>query len=77
IFRKTVFQQLAYGYDERCILAEDYDLWERLSRLDVAFANIPDVLLRYRLYPQKDRSAYRDVLVRCADAVRLRQIQLL
>ena len=77
IFRKTVFQQLACGYDERCILAEDYDLWERLSRLNVVFANIPDALLRYRLHPQKDRSAYRDVLARCADAVRLRQIQLL
>lgn len=57
--------------------AEDYDLWERFSRLNVVFANIPEVLLHYRWYPQKDRSAYKDAQVRRADVVRLRQIQRL
>lgn len=57
--------------------AEDYDLWEKLSQLDVTFANIPAVLLRYRWYPKKDRSAYRDAQIRRADGVRLHLIQRL
>lgn len=76
-FRKDVWLRLAGGYDETCPLVEDYDLWERFSRLGVAFANIPEALLRYRLYPEKDRSTYRMQQVEKANIVRLRQIRLL
>ena len=39
-----------YGYD-RYPAVEDYDLWSRLAKSGVRFANLPDPLLKYRLHP--------------------------
>ena len=38
------------GYRKNAQFAEDYDLWLRLSEVG-AIANLPDVLLSYRLHP--------------------------
>jgi glycosyltransferase involved in cell wall biosynthesis len=38
------------GYDERLPVAQDYDLWMRMSRVTV-LANLPDVLVVRRLLP--------------------------
>ena len=46
MYRKRTVSALG-GYDESSPLAEDYDLWMRLSRTS-AMANISDVLVRYR-----------------------------
>ncbi len=44
-------------YDERpnCI-CEDYDLWSRLARKGVRFANLDEALLRYRIHSQGMKS---------------------
>ena len=38
------------GYDEKYITAQDYDLWCRMAQT-ARFANLPDVLVRYRIHP--------------------------
>ncbi len=60
VFRKNILLQKTGGYDISRPPAEDYDLWVRLSAHDdVLFANIPQVLLRYRMHPDKPRVEYR------------------
>lgn len=56
------------GYDERpdCI-CEDYDLWSRLARKGVRFANQDETLTRYRMHSsatksQRLRESLRDTL---------------
>ncbi len=44
--RKTALK--VGGYRDR--VCEDYDLWSRLARAGARFANLPDVLLRYRIH---------------------------
>lgn len=61
MFRKTAFQQVG-GYDEDYPLAEDYSLWVRLVQKGHALANIPDVLVRYRIHPGKPRAYYKEAL---------------
>lgn len=41
----------ASGYDVGAGSGEDYDLWSRLARAGRVLANLPDVLVRYRLHP--------------------------
>ena len=49
IYRKAAICVYANGYDASMPLAEDYDLWNRLSAVaGVRFANIPEPLLLYR-----------------------------
>ena len=38
-----------YKYDERCLTAQDYDLWARASEFN-NYANISKVLLHYRVH---------------------------
>lgn len=45
--RRAVFEQVG-RYDIRSDFAEDYELWCRASLLGVQFANLPEVLTRYR-----------------------------
>ena len=40
-------------YNEEYIYAEDYDCWTQLIRKGYRFANIPKILLRYRLSPHQ------------------------
>jgi len=47
IVRREVFNRCG-TYDTAFRNAEDLDLWLRLSNCDVIFANLPDVLVRYR-----------------------------
>jgi hypothetical protein len=58
IFRRQPVMALG-GYNETMVPAEDYDLWARLAALPGwKFANLKDVLLRYRTHPESDRKAY-------------------
>lgn len=76
IFRRDVALRYAKYYDATMPPAEDYDFWARLSEHpDVHFANLPDVLLRYRAFPEKDRSAYYALQRKNADRVRIRLLQ--
>ena len=58
--------------------AEDYDLWARLAiQCNVKFANIPQFLLRYRVYPELDRSSYHANQVHSANMIRCKLLQRL
>ncbi len=51
MFRKdAIVAAGGYGYD-RYPAVEDYDLWSRLAKSGVRFANLPEPLLKYRLHP--------------------------
>lgn len=75
IFRKEILAQLTHWYDESFPPCEDYDLWERFSQLNILFYNMPEILLRYRTHPDKNRSDYRCKMIKRADEVRIRQIK--
>jgi hypothetical protein len=45
----------AGGY--RRFITEDYELWSRLAKEQVRFANHPEALVRYRVVPEGIRSA--------------------
>lgn len=47
MFRKSVIDQYG-GYDSNFRYSEDLDLWLRFANRDVRFANLPEVLVRYR-----------------------------
>lgn len=47
----------AGGYDVTCTQVEDYDLWLRMAAAGMRLANLPRHLVRYRVHPDKDRSA--------------------
>ncbi len=51
IMRTALVRQL--HYDNHFEKAEDYDLWERAAQAGWIMANIPDVLLYYRLHAQQ------------------------
>jgi glycosyltransferase involved in cell wall biosynthesis len=46
VVRKNSLQNMKYSYDYPC--AEDYKLWTELALKGLHFANIPEVLLKYR-----------------------------
>lgn len=58
------------GYDPAMPFAEDYDLWSRLAVLHSwRFANLDEVLIRYRIHPHADRRMYHARLRECALAI--------
>lgn len=67
VYRKSVFER-AGGYRTEFVATEDYDLWARMAELsDVRFANIPEVLARYRVYPgvqrvQQVQQGHREII---------------
>jgi hypothetical protein len=75
LFRKNIVLQYSGGYDLSMAPAEDYDLWSRLADYDdIVFANIPEVMLRYRIHPGKDREIYRKDQLEMTNIVRVRQL---
>ncbi len=48
--RRTLFTDVGL-YDPEMDFAEDYDLWCRASMQGKKFANLPEVLMRYRVHP--------------------------
>ena len=66
------------GFDHSYIPAEDYDLLGRLSEApQTCFACLPEVLLKYRVYPKKVRSAYEETQRHNAARVRARFVRVL
>jgi glycosyltransferase involved in cell wall biosynthesis len=73
MFRRSLVVQHGLRYDERYLHAEDYALWVRFA--DVAgIANLPDVLLRYRLHVQSVSHANRQVQQQTAERIRREQL---
>lgn len=76
LFRKKVVLRYISSYDETMPPAEDYDFLARLSEhSEIQFANMPDILLRYRVFPEKDRTEYYILQKKNADRVRERLIR--
>lgn len=46
------------GYSSSAPYAEDYDLWERMLYAGMRFANLKEILLRYRVHPRVNRAKY-------------------
>lgn len=49
MLRRAEFDRLDLRYDPKCAKAQDYDLWSRAVH-EVRFANLPEVLFRYRVH---------------------------
>lgn len=45
-------------YSESFTSCEDYDLWERLAKINCRMSNIPKVLLKYRVHPRQVSSMH-------------------
>jgi hypothetical protein len=72
MLRKKVFAMAGLNYDPEFLSSEDYDLWARAAKV-VSLANVPRVLLRYRLQPP---SANKSVIKEAyADRVRHRLLE--
>ena len=52
MFRKQVLWGELGGYDEMAVFAEDYEMWLRLLSNNYQGANLPEVLLKYRVNPK-------------------------
>ncbi|MBF9046476.1 glycosyltransferase [Rhodobacterales bacterium LSUCC0031] len=64
------------GYSDAAAYAEDYDLWERLSR-KVKFANLPDPLLLLRKHKENMTEVWLDRNIAVATGVASRRIAFL
>ncbi len=58
------------GYDERFTVAQDYELWSRISKLNNTLV-IPEVLYQYRLADQGAQSSVRHYHAQLANAIRI------
>lgn len=76
MIRRSVFFDLGYWYDETCFAAEDYEFWTRIVN-KVKLANIPEVLLLYRLHPTNTFSSDNTKHFESTKNTRLRQIKTL
>ena len=76
MLRKSMFDKYSLRYKQECFPSEDYELWER----GISFfkgANIPEVLLHYRMHTQNASSTKPEKQMKEADEVRVRQLNRL
>ncbi|WP_204106176.1 MULTISPECIES: glycosyltransferase [Spirulina sp. CCY15215] len=57
ILKRELFQAKRLSYNLSYSYCQDYELWVRASN-NCAFANIPEVLLLYRIHPQQMGKSY-------------------
>lgn len=57
MIRSQIFREHDLKYDPNAAHAEDYDLWSRAFSI-VHFANLPEVLLYYRVHPANTAKLY-------------------
>lgn len=70
MLRREVVDRLG-GYQFTAFaVGEDYEYWSRLLRAGVRFANLPDVLLYYRLHPSQLKQSKLDETIRAVLHVR-------
>ena len=73
-WRRELFIEQELWYQEQPATAEDFELWERACR-KVRCANIPSVLIDYRIDPSIKISAYLKQQYQGARQVRLRLLE--
>src|SRR2546427_144880 len=73
VMRRAVVER-AGGYDERLPVAQDYDLWMRMSRL-AGLANLPEPLVVRRLLPGRVTAVRDAERLRAETRVRWRAVR--
>ncbi len=73
MLRSRYFGRSGFRYDRGFPHAEDYALWVRCAGA-MAFANIPEVLLEYRIHPSQ--TVQREMQGKVMSADRVRELQL-
>lgn len=76
MIRREAFRNAGLSYDPRMLHAEDYDLWVRASQ-HTSLANVPEVLLRYRLHPEQVVRKQEATKRETARRIRRRQLERL
>jgi Glycosyl transferase family 2 len=52
MYRRQILWEKLGGYDETISFAEDYEIWQRLLNNNYQGANLPEILLKYRVHPK-------------------------
>ena len=73
MMRRSVLERVG-GYDEALPVAQDYDLWMRMSRL-TRLANLPELLVVRRLLPRRVSAVRDDERLRTEARVRWRAVR--
>jgi glycosyltransferase involved in cell wall biosynthesis len=73
VMRRATVEQ-AGGYDEAFPVAQDYDLWMRMSRV-TRMANLPDVLVTRRLLPGRVTAARESERFKAEARIRWRAVR--
>ena len=73
MMRKESLLSNKLRYDSNYDGAEDYELWVR-SSFKLRFANIPQVLLLYRIHSKQTSSSSREKQINIADSIRLKYL---
>jgi len=68
IMRTSSMREHNLLYDEKSLYIEDYELWSRALKF-LKFANLGQVLLKYRIHTQNISVKYRAEQIRAHDAV--------
>ncbi len=76
IMRRDVIIREELFYDSRFIVASDYDLWSRIPK-KYKLANLPEVLVKYRLHDTQISNIQKDAQRGIADIIRKRLIESL
>lgn len=76
MLRREDFQRKGLRYDKTVEHAQDYELWERAAQ-KLQLANLPKVLLRYRIHAKQIGRAHGAGQARTAADVRARQLERL
>jgi glycosyltransferase involved in cell wall biosynthesis len=76
MLRRNVLLQHRLQYNETAMHAEDYDLWTRVAPY-TRFANVPAVLLRYRVHPKQVGRNLAEKMEASSQTIRLAQLSRL
>ncbi len=76
VMEKETLQRYGLQYDAGFLHAEDYELWTRAGRL-VSFANLQEVLLKYRLHQSQTGQAQQEGQRTCSRRIRALQLRAL
>jgi hypothetical protein len=76
MFRRRTFEDFRLSYDAAYPHSEDYELWTRAAMV-TRLANLPEVLLKYRVHPTQVSSAKSVEQERTVDRIRGRQLRRL
>jgi glycosyltransferase involved in cell wall biosynthesis len=75
MWRRTRFDELGLQYSEAVARAQDYELWTRSAAKGAKFANLPEILLLYRVHELQSGNRFGSQQAEVADSVRRGQVE--